>query len=272
MRSAQGLSSRAPAVREFFAWVSEVRLTEAAAASSFWVLVALGPAGLVTINILGLFLPQETIAGPLARLARSAPGSYGDLLARQFVDISRNSPGTFIADLFLVVVSLWTISTAVAMLMRGLRRSYRLARKKFVPVRIVAVAVSMGVIVIVGALAFLVDAPNAWLSLLGSLIAMIVLTGAVLLVYLAAVGDSASARHLWPGAVFSAIGLTLVQHLWEGIASLSPNMTAIYGPVSGLVVSMLGVWISVMCLFIGQFINLFMHPWSSAAVLEVSEN
>ena len=36
----------------------------------------------------------------------------------------------------------------------------------------------------------------------------------------------------------------------------APNMTAIYGPVTGLVVSMLGVWISVMCLLIGQFVNL----------------
>ena len=118
---AQISPSRTPAIwlREFFRWESEVHLTEAAAAASFWILLALGPAGLVTINVLGLLLPQERIAGALARLARSAPGSYGDLLARQFVEISRNSPGTVIADLLLVLVSLWTISTAVAMLMRG---------------------------------------------------------------------------------------------------------------------------------------------------------
>ena len=250
---------RGTSVREWLKayvhWHSEVRVTEAAAATAFWILLALGPAGLVTINVLGLLMPQQSIAKALGELARAAPGTFGDLLARQFVTVAENSPGSFATDALLVLTSLWTISTAVAMLMRGLRRGYGLERQGFVLVRSIAVAVSLGVIVIVGAIAFLVDLPRLWQSTLGFVISWVVLMGAIQLLYVAAVGDSATRRGLWPGAVCAALGLMRVQHVWEGLAGLSPNMSATYGPVTGLIVSMLGIWLSVMCLLVGQFVN-----------------
>ena len=40
----------------FYTWRREVRIGESASATAFWVLIAFGPAGLVAINVLGLFI------------------------------------------------------------------------------------------------------------------------------------------------------------------------------------------------------------------------
>ena len=46
----------------FYTWQREVRIGESASATAFWVLIAFGPAGLVAINVLGLFIDQGAIA------------------------------------------------------------------------------------------------------------------------------------------------------------------------------------------------------------------
>lgn len=74
-----------------------------------------------------LYIDQGVIAAHLFAIADSAPGSFGDLLVTQFTVIASPSPGSIVMDALLVVASLWTISTAVAMLMHGLRRGYGIA-------------------------------------------------------------------------------------------------------------------------------------------------
>ncbi len=177
----------------FYTWQREVRIGESASATAFWVLIAFGPAGLVAINVLGLFIDQGAI---------------------------------------LVVTSLWTISTAVAMPMRGLRRGYDMPIAPFLLVRAIASLAGLVSIIALGLLAFSIDMASTTQQVIGI-----------------------TWRNLWPGAAFSAIALALIQLLCERAASFSPNASPQYGAITGLVTSMIAVWLAAFSTLIGAFVN-----------------
>ena len=216
----------------FYTWQREVRIGESASATAFWVLIAFGPAGLVAINVLGLFIDQGAIATHLIAIADAAPGSFGDLLVTQFTLIASPSPGSIAVDAILVVTSLWTISTAVAMLMRGLRRGYGMPIAPFLLVRAIASLAGLVSIIALGLLAFSIDMASTTQQVIGI-----------------------TWRNLWPGAAFFAIALALIQLLWERAASFSPNASPQYGAITGLVTSMIAVWLAAFSILIGAFVN-----------------
>ena len=239
----------------YVAWQREVRTAESASATAFWVLIAFGPAGLVAINVLGLFLDQEVIAAHLIAIADSAPGSFGDLLMTQFRVIASPSPGSIAVDALLVVASLWTISTAVAMLMHGLRRGYGMPVAPFLLLRAIASLAGLVSIIVLGLLAFSIDMASRTQQVIGIACPAVVAFAIILGLHALAVGRAHPWRRLWPGAMFSAIALTLIQLLWERAASLSPNASAAYGAIAGLVTSMLAVWLAAFSILLGAFIN-----------------
>ena len=245
--SARGLS--------FFPWNREARVTESASATAFWVLIALGPAGLVAINLLGLIVDQSVIADHLIAIADSAPGSFGDLLMTQVTVIASPSPGSILLDALLVVTSLWTISTAVSMLMNGLRRAYGLPNAHFLLLRALASLAGLVSIIVLGLLSFAIDTRSTAQLVVGLTSAMILSFMLLVSLHKLAVGRAFPARSLWPGAAFSTIALLLIQLLWERAASLSPNTAMAYGAITDLVTSMIAVWLAAFATLLGVFVN-----------------
>ena len=239
----------------YSAWHREVRITESASATAFWLLIAFGPAGLVAINVLGLFVDQGAIAEHLIAIAGSAPGSFGDLLVDQLEAVASPSPGSIILDAVLVVTSLWTISTAVAMLMRGLRRGYGLPVAHFLPLRLLASIAGLAAIIVLGLLAFAIDMRSTAQQVVGITCAVALAFVLIVLLHALAVGRSFALRSLWPGAAFAALALLLIQLLWERASALSPSMAQTYGGIAGLVTSMLGVWLAAFAILLGAFVN-----------------
>ena len=239
----------------FYTWQREVRIGESASATAFWVLIAFGPAGLVAINVLGLFIDQGAIATHLIAIADAAPGSFGDLFVTQFTLIASPSPGSIAVDAILVVTSLWTISTAVAMLMRGLRRGYGMPIAPFLLVRAIASLAGLVSIIALGLLAFSIDMASTTQQVIGITCASILAFALNLGLHALAVGRAFPWRNLWPGAAFSAIALALIQLLWERAASFSPNASPQYGAITGLVTSMIAVWLAAFSILIGAYVN-----------------
>jgi len=239
----------------YAAWHREVRITESASATAFWLLIAFGPAGLVAINVLGLFVDQEVIAEHLIAIAGSAPGSFGDLLVEQLKAVASPSPGSIILDAVLVVTSLWTISTAVAMLMRGLRRGYGLPVAHFLPLRLLASIAGLAAIIVLGLLAFAIDMRSSAQQVVGMACAVALSFALIIILHALAVGRSLAFRRLWPGAALAALALLLIQLLWERTSTLSPSMNQTYGGIAGLVTSMLGVWLAAFAILLGAFVN-----------------
>ena len=116
-------------------------------------------------------------------------------------------------DAILVVTSLWTISTAVAMLMRGLRRGYGMPIAPFLLLRAIASLAGLVSIIALGLLAFSIDMASTTQQVIGITSASILAFALILGLYALAVGRAIPLRSLWPGAALSAIALALIQLL-----------------------------------------------------------
>jgi uncharacterized BrkB/YihY/UPF0761 family membrane protein len=244
------------AARSYPDWHRSAQESEAAAAVAFWLLLALGPAGLVVINVLGLVTDQESVAEHLTGIALASPGSFGDLLVSQFAAVAAPSPGTWLTDIAMVLVSLWTISAAVAMLLRGLRRGYGLPRQPFSIVRAVAAATGMLAILALGALAFVIDADSAWQRAVGAALSLIAAVVIIVGLHVTATSLRVPWRQTLPGAVLAAVALAVIQVGYEGLAArLSVTSSGAGDLLGGIVTSMLALWLAALVVLIGPFVN-----------------
>jgi membrane protein len=243
-------------VSSYAQWHRTAQETEAAAAVAFWLLLALGPAGIVVINVLGLVTDQESVADHLAGIALASPGSFGDLLVSQFAAVAAPSPGSWRTDVLMVLVSLWTISAAVAMLLRGLRRGYGLPRQPFSIVRAVAAATGMLAILALGALAFVVDAESAWQRAVGAALSLVAAVIIISGLHVTATSLRVRWRQTLPGAVLAALALALIQVGYESLAARLAITSAGSGDLlGGIVTSMLALWLAALVVLIGPFVN-----------------
>lgn len=247
-------------VRAAYRRADSTHLSAQAAGAAFWLLMAVFPAGLVAVNVMGLLLPQEEVARAVGDYALAAPGTWGDLLAVQLQAVAAPSPGSLPVDLGLVILALWTVSTGMHALLRAIRSVSGLPREGFLLVRTLAVAVGMLVIAAVAVAAEVIDATTLTRSIIGVVVLVAVLIGLVALVYLASVGASAGWRGLLPGAVAAAVGLLIVGLLLNVYAAVSPNLALVYGTIAGVIVSMLTVWLSVCAVLIGAALNAEIPP------------
>lgn len=242
-------------VADYSRWHRASRVTEAASAVAFWVVVALGPAGLVAINVLGLFVDQQEIASHLRVLADATPGSLGDVIARHLTVVARPTAGTWFVDALLVIASLWTVSTAVAMLLRGIQRGFGQPSGSFVVVRPIGGALGLSAIVVVGTVATLLDTTSAFMRMVGAVVLAVAAFALIFGLYRIAIGRVVPPRALWPGALFAAIGLVLIQSFWEHLTRASPNLNLTYGSLANVVVSLLAIWLAAFVILLGTFVG-----------------
>lgn len=242
---------------------SELDLGGLAAGAAFWLLLSVFPAGLVAVNVFGLFVDQEEIARSIGALATETPGTWGELLAQQLQEVAAPTPGTGGYDAVLVVFALWTVSNAMLALLRAIRRVYGVPPTGHLLVRAVASGIGVVVIIVVAVLAESIDAATLFGSILGVLATAVVLFAMLLGLLRTAVGRSRSWRELVPGAAGAAIGLLLVGAALNVYAAFSPNLTLVYGRIAGVVVSMLTVWLGVYVVLLGAVINTVVNPEDS---------
>ena len=251
---------------DYYEWHRSVRITEAASAVAFWIVLAFGPAGLVAINVLGLVFDQQVIASHLVVLANAAPGSFGDLLVNQLLVVAAPSPGSWWMDVLLVLAGLWTVSTAVAMLLRGLRRGFGQPIASFAIVRILGGTLGLTAIIVIGTVAFVIDANSTTQRIIGIALGAATAFALVLGLYWLAAGASAGLRRLWPGALVAAVGLVAIQFLWENLTQASPSLLMTYGSLAGLITSLLSVWLAAFVVLLGPYVNRTLTPRLSPAV------
>lgn len=233
----------------------DLELGGLAAGAAFWLLLAVFPAGLVAVNVLGLFVSQDEVARQIGELAAEAPGTWGDLLGQQLLQVAAPSPGSGPYDVVLVFVALWTVSTAMVALLRALRRVYGLPGTGFLLIRSLAAGVAVTVIAVVALAAEVIDARTTIGSLVGTVLTVVVLFGLVLGILRVAVGSRVPLRDLAAGAALGAVGLILVGAALNLYANVATNLTLVYGNIAGLVVSMLTVWLGVYVVLLGAVIT-----------------
>lgn len=237
----------------------DLELTGLASGAAFWLLLSVFPAGLVAVNVLGLFVSQDEVARQIGELAAEAPGTWGDLLGQQLLAVAAPTPGSGPYDILLVLVALWTVSTAMVALLRAVRRVYGLPRTGFLIIRSLAAGVAVTVIAVVALVAEVIDARTTTGTILGTAVTVVVLFALVLGILRVAVGGQVPWRDLAVGAGLGAVGLVLVGAALNLYANVATNLTLVYGNIAGLVVSMLTVWLGVYVVLLGAVVNTSLH-------------
>ncbi len=222
---------------------------------AFWLLLAVFPAGLAVVNIVGLVTSQAYPAFIVGKLAEATPGSLGQILHVQLENVARDTPGSFGTDAFVVLLAIWSVSTAMHQLMRGMEAAYGVREHSTVILRTIAVLVAVGVIVGVGITAWILDASSLVGSLVGYLVVMVIVIGVITLMYWIAISRTQPLRAGLPGAIVAGVLLLIVGYGASRYFDSATNLRVTYGAITGIVASMLTVWLSACIVLLGAMIN-----------------
>lgn len=226
-----------------------------AAGIAFWLLLAVFPAGLAAVNIAGLFTSQVYPARIIGELAEATPGSLGEILRVQLEIVAQDTPGSFWLDVVVVILAIWSVSTAMHQLLRGMEAAYGVAPHRSVILRTIAVLVAVGVIVGLGITAWILDASSLVGSLVGYLIVMVIVIVALTVMYWIAISGTQRLLEGLPGAAIAGVLLLIVGYGSSRYFDDATNLRITYGAISGIVASMLTVWLSVCVVLLGAAVN-----------------
>lgn len=238
----------------------DLDLAALAAGAAFWLLLSVFPAGLVAVNVVGLFVSQEEVARQIGELAAEAPGTWGDLLGQQLIEVAAPTPGSGPYDVVLVVVAMWTVSTAMVTLLRAIRRVYGLPRAGSLIIRALAAGMGVLVIAVVAVAAEAIDARTVTGTLIGTVATVATLFALVWAILRVATGGRVQSADIAAAAAFGAVGLILVGAALNLYAKVATNLTLVYGNIAGVVVSMLAIWLGVYVVLIGCVLSAVRRP------------
>ncbi len=231
-------------VRDMFDAQRELHLSSSAASAGFWLFLSIVPAAVAMVNVLGLVLDQQDVADSLGNLAEVFPGTSGQLLVERLQAIAAPSAGTGVTDTVLVVVCLWTVSTAMHELLGAMGRVHRLPRGSFVTRRLVALGVGLIGIIAIGASAVWIIATD---RSAGPISAKLI--EGVLVTIMAATLLLIGAQRTVPvkSVIIPGIAITFVLYLiGRGLTlyiTFAPNMSRIYGTAAGVMAAMLAAYL-----------------------------
>lgn len=280
-RRTVGVSADRPARLPAGAWVAvaqrvkiqskELHLPLLAAGVAFRILLALTPALVAGLSIWGLAADPDALADRIADLASQLPEEGGALAESVLTNLTDQAGGqlgwTLLATL---VVTLWSTGSGVLGLMDGSSAAYGEAEKRsFLRRRalgllggVVGLVVLSVVVVLATAAPRLVAATGAddavvtavswarWPLLVAALV------GVLLTIYL--VGpDRPRARWRWalPGASIGAVSWTLATVGFGVYVSRLADLDDTYGPLAGVIVVMLWVFLSSFAILLGAVVN-----------------
>jgi membrane protein len=233
----------------------------AASGAAFWLVISALPTATAAVNLFGLVVAPQQVAGDLGHLASTAPGSVGSLIADQLRRIAAaDHAGLTIGLAVSLALAVWTASAGIYNLDRAVRDAYGLPRQRYADARARAFGGAFVVVVSLGAVAFatsaeLAHSPAVLTMVVGGPIVFVATTAGVCGLYRFAVGQPKRVRALLPGALGSATGTVLLLAGFGAYAALSTHYAAIYGSFAGAVVVMLATYLAVYAVLLGAVLN-----------------
>ena len=146
--------------------ISEHNVSAAAGGIAFFGLLSLAPLLAAMVSVYGLFSTASQVESRIRSLTQALPGEAQELIVSQMRSISSSSSSGLGWPLILgIVLALVSASSAVRVLITTVNIAYgSRGRRGGVVVRLLAVAFTLGAIVFIGVIAFLVAALPAFLA------------------------------------------------------------------------------------------------------------
>lgn len=250
----------------------EHNLTLVAAGVAFYAFLALVPALIAFVSLYGLVADPADVRDQIRDVASALPAEVQDFLVFQLTSIARANPaGVSITLLVSVAVALWSASGGMAALISGVNVALETDEPMgFVRKRSKALGLTLGAIVVVGVVVFLVAVVPPMLADVGLDTAArvsfgilrwpvlgAVMIGGVGVLYRVAVTDPLRGwlGIVTPGAIVATLGWLVVS---AGFAVYTANFSSYaktYGALASIVVLLLWLWLSSLLVLVGAEVD-----------------
>jgi membrane protein len=252
--------------------IKEHNLTLVAAGVGFYGFLALVPALVAFISIYGLVADPDDVADQVADIASALPEEVQDFLTFQLTSIaSANRAGVSFTLVIAVALALWSASGGMAALITGIHVAHEHDEPSgFVAKRGKALALTIGAMVFLGIVVFVIAAVPPLLSKAGMGDAGEIVFGALRwpvlgavmvagigLLYRVALKDSPGGwlGFVTPGAVVATLGWLIVSAGFAIYASNFASYSKTYGALASIVVVLLWLWLSSLLVLVGAEVD-----------------
>ncbi len=262
--------------KRIFERISEHNLTLVAAGVAFYGFLALVPALIAFVSVYGLFANESDVVRQVENLGKSLPVEVRTFLVYQLTQIvNASSAGVSIAALIAIVLALWSASSGMAALVTGLHIALERDQPKgFVKKRGKALALTLGAIVVLGVVLFVIVAvpplirhaglggAGEWLFriLRWPFLAAVMVVGVGLLYRFSVVdGPGGWLGMISAGAIVATVGWIVASALFAVYTANFASYGKTYGALASIVVVLLWLWLSALVVLVGAEVDADRH-------------
>jgi membrane protein len=252
--------------------IREHNLTLVAAGVAFYAFLAFVPALIAFISVYGLVADPEDVAEQVEDFASALPEEVQEFLSFQLTSIANaNRAGVSFTLVIAVALALWSASGGMAALITGIHVARESDEpKSFVAKRGKALLLTIGAIVFLSIVIFVIAAVPPLLSDAGlgtagrvvfgilrwPILAAVMIVGIGLL-YRVAVGQRGRGwlGVITPGAVVAMIGWLIVSALFAVYTANFASYSKTYGALASIIVILLWLWLSSLLVLVGAEVD-----------------
>jgi membrane protein len=256
-------------VREF----REDNLTDWAAALTYYGVMAMFPALIVLVSIVGLI--GESATQPLLdNLGKLAPGAANDIVSGAVRQIASNQGAAGVAFIFGLATALWSASGYVGAFIRASNAIYEMEEgRPFWKLRPIQIAITIVMILLLAlcAIAVVVTGPiaqqvgdvigagsaavTAWDIAKWPVIAVVLITMFAILYWAAPNVKQPGFSWITPGGILALVLWVLASAGFALYVSLFASYNKTYGSLAGVIVFLVWLWISNLAILLGAELN-----------------
>ena len=242
-----------------------------AAQLAFYFFLALFPALLFLVALVGYLPIEDTLTGMLAALGTVAPGEVLILLRTQLEELARGSHGSLLT--LGIGGAIWSSSAAMVAIIDALNHAYDIdERRSWWKRRVVAIALTVALaLFMVLSLAFVLAGPGVaswvagWFGVEPAVALVWTITRWPLMVFLVVFGvdlvyhfaPNRRGRWVWitPGSLLATGLWILSSFAFKFYVTNLANFNATYGAIGGVVVLLLWFYVSGLAILVGAELN-----------------
>lgn len=241
-----------------------------AAGVAFYLLLSLFPLLIAAISIFGLVVEPVELERSMGQLLAALPSQARGVVESQLHNIaSAAGTGLQLGLVLSIAVALWTASSGMSNLMKALSLAYDEQPRGFVKGRLMALALTLGGIVLLGvALAIIIGGPivyrflqlPGWALVVAQLVQWAVLAalfigGLGLLYHFGPNRDRPEWIWVSPGAVVATVLLLLISVGFSFYVSQFGSYNETYGAIGGVIVLLLWLYFASFAVLVGAEMN-----------------
>ena len=262
------ISAVISAIKKINGWLERRRIHVYAAQASFFMIISSVPMLILTLTLVGTFLPKEESAVVEVFLS-SLPSELTPVMRHLIAEVSGKADGGALSVSALTL--LWSASRGVRSIGVGVRNAaggkkrggylFSLLKSVLYTVLYVASVLLVLLVLVFGDSLFSLlpgTVPLYTLRFFNRLAVFILLTSVFLLTYRGFIGEKTTFASLLPGALFASSGWFLYSFFFEMYVENYANYSNVYGSLSALVIVMLWFYACMEIFLIGAGLNAYL--------------